>query len=177
MKNICFSLMNSTLWCKKVTFYIPVSNPQDSSKCLTLYSLADLFNRTPSWLLWEPSVWPSPHTHILYHFYCINASIIVIKWKLSDVIINEIINENKLQLLWYKYKWACWFLLFLTHTTSPTIGLQTYYHQPHRKCNKNLIAMKCKQQTCLRTVYELCKHADFSRCLQHAITLYDVRMV
>ena len=37
-------------------FYIAVSIPQDCSKHFSLYSLADLFNGTPSRLLWgEPS--------------------------------------------------------------------------------------------------------------------------
>ena len=35
--------------------YSAVSNPPDCSKQFTLYSLADLFNQTPSQLLWEAS--------------------------------------------------------------------------------------------------------------------------
>ena len=39
---------------KKPTFlYSAVSNPQDDSKCFTLYSLTNLFNQTSSQLLWE----------------------------------------------------------------------------------------------------------------------------
>ena len=35
--------------------YSAVSNPQDCLRCLTPYFLADLFYRTPYWLLWRAS--------------------------------------------------------------------------------------------------------------------------
>ena len=49
-------LFSSSLCKGKGEFlYSAVSNPQDYSKRFTLYSLADLFNQTPSRLLWEAS--------------------------------------------------------------------------------------------------------------------------
>ena len=40
---------------KHKCLYSTMSNHQDCSNCFTLYSLADLFNWTQSWLLWEAS--------------------------------------------------------------------------------------------------------------------------
>ena len=39
--------------CKHVKYISTISSPQDCSKRFTVYSLADLFNQTPSQLLWE----------------------------------------------------------------------------------------------------------------------------
>ena len=45
----------SCIWTQMSHFCIPVSHPHDCSKHFTLYSLADLFNQTPSHLLCEAS--------------------------------------------------------------------------------------------------------------------------
>ena len=49
------SCYTSKVKSKRKFLYIAVSRPQDCSKHFTLYSLADLFNRTPSQLLREAS--------------------------------------------------------------------------------------------------------------------------
>ena len=46
--------------------YRAVSNPQDCLSCLTHYSLADLFYRTPYWLLWKASSHTAINTQWLF---------------------------------------------------------------------------------------------------------------
>ena len=53
--NTGFSMCIICVVVKDKFLHSAVSSPQDGSRQLTLYSLADLFNRTPSQLLWEAS--------------------------------------------------------------------------------------------------------------------------
>ena len=64
-------------WAIALSTYSVVSNPQDCSKRFTIYSLADLFNRTQSRLLWE--AFSHVYTYI-HHCHCSQVLIQLSEW-------------------------------------------------------------------------------------------------